>query len=350
MKHCFLRNVRLQVKPTLYLGRWTDGNSDEWIWFFSRQNGQLYKKLPRRWKVYRRQGRGRRGEFPVFRYSTDAISKPNHAYRCTIFLDNRGRIRLQGVGREGEVTLGSHPPQQTILNNNQVQGEQEDVIQSIRNGTAKAVSDGSYLQRENIGTAGWIIEGENVGNQIRGRHETPGSAGSQCSHRSEMWGVLGLIMSVNSLCQLHGIQHGSILAKCDGEGTINILNNRHAIIKNNRKHYDMIQALTSAIERSPIQWSFEHLRGHQDQYISYSQLDRWAQLNVQADTIAKQEVTRILNQGSREGNSAPIPYNPCRIFWRAGNSLEPISSHLSETLRNRIQSHKITKYWEKNGT
>jgi hypothetical protein len=155
-------------------------------------------------------------------------------------------------------------------------------------------------------------------------------------------------MSVNSLCEIQGITQGAITAKCDGEGTIKIVQHLHAIIKNNRKHFDLIQALAEAIKISPIQWQFEHLKGHQDKYISYSQLDRWAQLNVQADAIAKQEVTRLLRAGGREGNSIQIPFDTCRIYWTSEQGEEElISSKLSETLINHIQTRTIKRYWEK---
>ena len=79
----------------------------------------------------------------------------------------------------------------------------------------------------------------------------------------------------------------------------------------------------------------------------YSQLDRWAQLNVIADTIAKEEVTRVLNNGGRQGSTLPVPYNPCRIIWKSkeGHQIH-ISSHLSDSLMHLIQLEKLKSYWE----
>ena len=122
-------------------------------------------------------------------------------------------------------------------------------------------------------------------------------------------------MSVNNICKTHNITHGSVIAKCDGEGTINILQWMHVITKNSRKYYNIILAIQKVIEISPITWNFVHLKGHKDKYISYSQLDRWAQLNVLVDMLVKREVTRVLNEEGQQGSTLSVPYNMCRIFW-----------------------------------
>jgi hypothetical protein len=347
LKRCVMREIRLYIKPTLHLGNWTDGARDGWKWFYMHRTQKIFQRDNNRWRVYKRQGRGRLGLHSPFNYMNDAFSKPDHAIRCTVYHDSQGQLRLSGTGRDGLTRDYNDFTAQTITNHNVVHGDIRNIIQSIHDGTAKLVSDGSYVQEKSIGSAGWIIEGNEIGNQIRGHQETPGPANSQCSHRSEMWGILGLVMTINAICKEHNITEGTVTAKCDGEGTIKILQWLHGIIKNNRKHFDIILGLQQAIELSPIKWKFVHLKGHQDKYISYSQLDRWAQLNVIADTIAKQEITRILNNGERQGDVLPIPHNQCRIYWKApDNHLTPIGSQLSETLTDIIQTRKIKAYWE----
>ena len=172
-----------------------------WNWFFVLATQKLYQRLPNRWRVHRRQGRGRIGAQSPFVYMSDAFSMPPQAIRCTVFEDPRGRLRLQGSGRDGDTINRMNQTHQTILNNNTIRGDVFNIIQSIQEGTTKSVSDGSFVDEESVGSAGWIIEGSNKGNQIRGQSETPGSKESQCSHRSEIWGILGIVMSVNALCE-----------------------------------------------------------------------------------------------------------------------------------------------------
>ena len=346
MKTCFLHGVRLHLKRGKQLGPWNDGDQDDWNWFFSRRPQKIYERHLNRWKVYRRSGRGRIGGNSPFTYMCDAFSKPRDATRCTVHIDTQGRLRLSGTGRDVEEVRRTNKTPHTILNNTSFHGDIRNIIESIQNGTSKSVSDGSWVKEKGVGSAGWIIEGSTQGNQIRGQYETPGSESSQCSHRSEMWGVLGIIMSVNSFCDTYNITEGTITAQCDGEGTINILQWMHPITDNNRKHYDLILALKKAIDISPLTWTFAHLKGHQDKHTSFSQLDRWAQLNVLVDTLAKQEATRIINRG-RQGDNIPVPYNTCRIsFPNQSGTNEPISSHLCETLTRRIQTTQLCEYWK----
>ena len=348
IKICFMREVRLHLYPRMQLGNWTDGEQNGWNWFFMRRTQKLFQRRPDGWRVYRRQGRGSIGTQSPFVYMNDAFSRPALSIRCTVFNDSDGRLRMSGTGREGDIVHHANETQQTILDQNTIRGDINNIIQAIHEGNARLVSDGSYVEDRGIGSAGWIVEGNIVGNQIRGQQETPGSEISQCSHRSEMWGMLGLVMTINEFCKAHNITEGTVTAKCDGEGTIKILQWMHGIIKNSRKHFDIILALQQAIESSPVRWQFIHLKGHQDKYVSFSQLDRWAQLNVMADTMAKQEITRILNNGERQGDSLPIPYNSCRIYWNnQGETPIPLSSHLSDSLTELIQTGKIKIYWEK---
>ena len=347
IKKCFMRNVDLHLNPGMQLGHWTDGNQEEWNWFFLRSTHTLFERTQRRWRVYRRQGRGPIGHQPAFVYMSDALGKPLQALRCTVYNDTEGKLRLSGVGRDTAIAEWNVQPPPTLLNNNTTIGDRNNIIQSIRNGSAKAVSDGSFVPEEGIGTAGWIIEGNTIGNQVKGQFETPGSRSSQCSHRSEMWGMLGIIMTTNAFCLDHNITEGSIIAKCDGEGTIKILTWLHKITKNSRKHYDIITAIQGALDVSPIQWQFVHLKGHQDKYMSFSQLDRWAQLNVLVDSMAKDEVTRVLHTTGRNGDTIPIPYNQCRVFWEAHDGTTvPICSHLNDTLMYLIQKRKLQQYWK----
>ena len=349
LKRCFMRGVDLHLLPTMRLGRWNDGKKNEWNWFFLRRTQKVFQRTSNtRWRVYRRIGRGTLGAQPAFTYMSDSFGKPSQALRCTMYVDTNGQLRMSGSGRDIDRAEWLVQPPITLLNNNSISGDVQNIIDSIESGNAKAVSDGSYIREEGVGTAGWIVEGNVQGNQLKGQYETPGSKSSQCSHRSKMWGILGIIMTVNAFCKTHNITNGSIMAKCDGEGTINILQWLHPITKNSRRHFDIILSLKQALDISPIHWDFAHLEGHQDKHTSFSQLDRWAQLNVLVDAMAKEEVTRIINTGERQGDSINIPYNSCTISWATQDGAKvPISSHLSESLMEIIQKKKLKSYWEK---
>jgi hypothetical protein len=283
VKRIFMRQIKLHLKPEYLLGGWNDGNSENWNWFFVPQTQRVYQRLDSRWKTYQRQGRGSLGTASPFTYLSDAIGLPPLARRCSVFRDSHGKLRLSGSSRELPQQDRRTHKSCTMLDNIFYKGNVTRLLQSIRDGKAKAVSDGSFLQSHKLGTAAFVVEGETTGDLVQGSHETPGSKSSQCAHRSEMFGIFALILMVNALCTKNDIQEGHITAKCDGEGTIKILHNLHVITKNTRKHFDLIIAITKALNKSPLTWTFAHIDGHQDDHVEFNRLDRWAQLNVMVD-------------------------------------------------------------------
>ena len=348
MKKVFMRQIKLHLKPEYLLGCWNDGEINNWNWFFVRQTQKVYQRVGNRWKIYRRQGRGSLGSNPTFRYLSDALGLPSAARRCTVFKDSSRLIRLSGASRDLERRDWTPCQIHTILDNTISKGNEGRLLQSIRNGTAKAVSDGSFLRSHKLGTASFVVEGETPGDLVQGSHETPGSKSSQCAHRSEMFGILALVLMVNAICKANNIQDGHITAKCDGEGTIKILQQLYSVTKNSRKHYDLIIAITKVVKMSPLKWTFTHLDGHQDDHMDFEELDRWAQLNVIVDKAAKLKLSNIIRNQSSWCNDIRIPYYNCVIRYRGNrNVLEPISSHLASSVLAHIQNIRLKSYWKK---
>jgi hypothetical protein len=54
----------------------------------------------------------------------------------------------------------------------------------------------------------------------------------------------------------------------------------------NGADYDMISSIQMAIQQSPVCWSYQHVKGHQDDD-GTRRLDWWARLNVEIDDLAK---------------------------------------------------------------
>ena len=81
--------------------------------------------------------------------------------------------------------------------------------------------------------------------------------------------------------------------------------------------------------------------------MAYKELDRWAQLNVLVDKIAKKRLSNFIRNQSRQGSKIQIPYYDC-IISNLSNSdtFEPISSHLAESVCNNIQANNLKDYWK----
>jgi hypothetical protein len=346
IKLTFLRQVNLHLKPEYTLGPWNDGNKANWNWFVVRATQKVYQRTGNGWKTYRRQGRGRMGNRSPYVYYSEAFSLPPNAKRCTVYRDRRQKLRMTGAIRDTEKQERT-PPAHTILDNIHWTGNRADIVKALKDGTAKAVSDGSYLNTDKLGTAAFVIEGSSSGNYVLGSHETPGAPNSQCAHRSEMFGMLSVILLANQICHDNDITEGNITAKCDGEGTVKILQNLYRITKNTRKHFDLIISISAAVKLSPLTWDFQHIDGHQDDHKEFEELDRWAQLNVIVDKEAKQILTKIIRLKCSEGSSIMIPFLPCTVSQIGEKGeFDPISSHLAKSVRTHIQKNNIREYWK----
>ena len=77
------------------------------------------------------------------------------------------------------------------------------------------MSDGSYHPQLKAGTSAWWIKTEDGQLQFGGNNIVPGQAADQCSHCSELCGLIGAIHHVNTLCAKHNITTGSVELGCD---------------------------------------------------------------------------------------------------------------------------------------
>eukprot|EP00978_Attheya_sp_CCMP212_P015316 scaffold39516_cov35-Attheya_sp.AAC.2 len=91
----------------------------------------------------------------------------------------------------------------------------KNVAQSIREGTARAVSDGSYINGS--GAAGYVLLGTSHRSRITGSLVLPGSSLVMSAYRSELGGLYGIICVVEDVCTIHTIESGHITIGCDGK-------------------------------------------------------------------------------------------------------------------------------------
>jgi hypothetical protein len=98
------------------------------------------------------------------------------------------------------------------------------VAHGIQQGTAVAVSDGTFREYSDTAAAAFVIspniatiEGPSV---IRGENQVPGDRFSHSSYRSELAGILGILHSTRILCHFHNITSGAITIGLDNESAI----------------------------------------------------------------------------------------------------------------------------------
>jgi hypothetical protein len=167
------------------------------------------------------------------------------------------------------------------------------IAQAICNGIAVAASNGSYDEATGIVTSGYQLCAATmelqIDNLITGANQSPGEAEDQSSYWSELAGILGVLVMVQSLCTLYEIQEGAIEVALDNKSAAEqsagdwLLRPRHW-------DYDMLLEIRSRLQALPIQVNFRWVKGHQDSSPPSNgrELDAWAKMNITADALAGQ--------------------------------------------------------------
>jgi hypothetical protein len=106
--------------------------------------------------------------------------------------------------------------------------------------------------------------------------------------------------------------------------------------------FDLPQDIRAKLSRSPVTWYWRWIEGHQDDSKTFEELDRWAQLNVICDGLAKEFWNHcslnnlwIANQAFGDENWS---------VWIEGQKL----SHLNkQRLYEHTFSERTKKYWHR---
>jgi hypothetical protein len=160
------------------------------------------------------------------------------------------------------------------------------------------VSDGSF--KNAIGTAAWVIQGDDRTDEIKGRCRVPGPDDWQSAYRSELCGMLGSIYCAITLAQKKGITKGKVRVGCDGLAALQQIMEYKITHTPLRKHYDLISAIRRLMRDAPIKVELFHIKGHQDD-VSEAKLDRFALLNIDMDAHAKAHWTMVHDDDDAHG-------------------------------------------------
>jgi hypothetical protein len=216
--------------------------------------------------------------------------------------------------------------------------EGETLAAAIRQGQAISVCDGSY--KDGFGTAAYVLEGATSVNWLVVMFVVPRTPANQSSYRSELAGLYGVVAMAHLICEQYGITSGAIEVGCDCESAL-----RHVFTSGQRfeatikqADYDLLSAIRKMLSMSPIKWTSRHVAGHQDDGIEV--LDRWANLNIEMDSLAKVYWSDMCDQPQME--NSPITHE----YWLACIRGQKISSWLDERIREHILGGAQCDHWE----
>lgn len=124
-----------------------------------------------------------------------------------------------------------------------------EMADAIRQGYAKAVSDGSYKDQQ--GTSGFCLFGHTDAISLASVNGVPGSPSVQSAYRSELAGIAGIITAVELICTKHSIMQGDIEVGLDGSKAMNQTKGDWPL-QPSQADFDLLMDLRRRIAQSPI--------------------------------------------------------------------------------------------------
>jgi len=282
---CFLPLYTRSLTLTRPLGQW-QGQPLGWQWFYSPLLNSLYHvRTDGLYDHHTPHLSGHRTRHPLFRrdHVGDPSTLPNDS-RPTTIQHIRGLLSHSGTVPIGAGATAVETWTSSVIS---YPSSMPDLFVGIRQGTAIAVTDGSF--KDGLGTAAYSIQPQ-LDSSVSAAYIlvncTPGQPEDVDAYRSELGGIYGVIKTTNALCASNQITQGSMTLACDCLSAITNLSKKYDPGPG-QPHHDLLSHIRYLIRASPISWQFRHVRGHQDDRSPYYQLDPWEKLNVDMDSLAK---------------------------------------------------------------
>jgi hypothetical protein len=216
------------------------------------------------------------------------------------------------------------------------------LILAIQEGRAHGACDGSYMPAlaSELGTASWKIEDPQSRQAMQGTVRTSGAATDVDSYRSELQGVHAMLLGLLAFCTYHHITDGSVTLGCDNLSCVRHGQYDWRKVPLSIAHVDLVRAIRVIKSKLPIKVHFEHIYGHQDDYLSFDNLPRLAQLNVEMDQIAKDQLMEWYDFPP----ATPCPSSIAHEGWRCTVNGIKLTTHPARALRRVVFGTQLCKF------
>jgi hypothetical protein len=286
--HLFLRR---------HLGSWTN-EAPNWPWFYSPSHDRLFHReyATDPWSEFSRIGRNRRREL-FLRIDMVSPQLPHDVLLASV-QSVRLTAQLLAVATRAppscEDTLPTrrsftdtltHLPisDRWAIAEHSHPDDGYSFAQALRDHAAIAVSDGSF--KDFRGTSAALLTSfEDDSPCIYAVNHVPGEPQQQSSYRSELAGIGCILTLLQAICSSHSITTGGVTIGLDGLQALKASSGRWPLHPA-KPDFDMLSVIRHKLQVLPITVSWRWIEGHQDD--RHDTLDRWARLNIKADTLAK---------------------------------------------------------------
>ena len=144
--------------------------------------------------------------------------------------------------------------------------------------------------------ATWCVEDPLSQDRMAGSTQTSGTEDKVDPYQSELQGVHAMLLGLFVFCTFHGITDGRVWLGCNNANSIRHGKDDWLKVSLSLAHADLIWAIWVLKAQLPISVDFKHVYGHQDDLLSFHDLPRLAQLNVQMDHMAKCHLVQLYEQ------------------------------------------------------
>ena len=328
------------------LGRWFAIASTRW--YYDERFERLYVADHQTLMYPRVSGHASRSAARRFQNPIKVDAIPGSAVKATVEFV-RSTVVLTGWAETVSTTVSTNPSLHAFIESSvpknakwaierfSADDDGEAVAEAIRRGSCIGVSDGSF--KDHFGTACWILkasDGDISG--IKCPCVVPGGKASHSAYRSELAGLYGMAVMVQTICAFHKITEGRVVLACDGLQAL-----RHAAqfawsTDSRSPQFDLLMATRSMLRKCPVELGFRHVKGRQDDDFQ-AELDDWALLNIEMDDGAKEHWHRCKDQRS----VPPYVHGEPWPLWVAGNK---VTKDVAITISDHIEGNELREYWE----
>ena len=180
---------------------------------------------------------------------------------------------------------------------------------------------------------------------MTGAKGVTGPLEAQNSYRSELAGILYSLITLQQICSLGQITGTLITIHYDGLSVISSILNSSFDHNSTKTNFDIINSIQKIRQALPNSTAFAHVSGYQDRGTAYLKLSKLAQLNVQADHLAKTKAKQIQTETIHLAFTS-LPYSPCDVILHTKNEGKiHICSNLIDSIRSYITNDDLRNYW-----
>ena len=215
------------------------------------------------------------------------------------------------------------------------------IAESIRNRTARAISDGSFIPDQQKGSSAFIITpGRTIQNRFEGYNWVPGQPDDQNPYRSELAGMNGVLSAIAVIVKYYGIKEGEIEIALDGLSAMKQASTEDYHLSIHQSCFDIIQDIRNRIEMLPIKIKWRWVEGHQKER-GRTKLDWWGRQNERVDLLCKKYLTRCIRT-KRQYKSVRLWYEKWALYL---NGIKQ-TTICKKKLYSELRKENIISYWK----